>query len=82
VQYYDKNYNELCGSDSIWIFDQRFSTATIVSNVIERAAKQSEYYRTHPDKAVKQRAHFARIMRGDINNAMAITGYIHLPHNK
>ena len=82
VQYYDENRNELCGSDSIWIFDQRLSTTTIINNVVDRAAKQAQYYRSNPSKAVKQSAHFARIMHGEISRASAITGYIHLSHNK
>lgn len=81
IQYYDKNRNEICGSDGVWVFDQRFATHTMVSRAIERAAKQAMYYRANPDKVVPQRAAFMRIMHGEIRCASPITGYIHLEHN-
>lgn len=81
VQYYDANCNELCGSDSVWVFDQRWATTTIIDKVRERAAKQAAYYRANPDKAVPQRAAICRIMVGEILDPRPITGYFHLEHN-
>lgn len=81
VQYYDKNCNELCGSGSIWVFDQRWSLDTIINRVLSKAAKQAAYYRANPDKAAPQHAAIARIMRGEISHAHPITGYFHIEHN-
>ena len=81
VQYYDENYNELGGSDSIWMFDQRWSIDTIMDKVITKAEKQAAYYRANPDKAVPQHAAYARLMRGEILCASPITGFINLEHN-
>ena len=36
VQYSDKDGNELLGSGHTWVFDQRFSNATIADKVQER----------------------------------------------
>lgn len=81
VQYYDENYNELCGSDSVWVFDQRWSNDTIIGKVITKAAKQAAYYKANPDKAAPQRAALFRIMMGEIRDPHSITGYFHLEHN-
>jgi hypothetical protein len=81
VQYYDENYNELCGSDSVWVFDQRWSIDTIMDKVITKAEKQAAYYRANPDKAVPQHASYARIMMGEILSPHPITGFVNLEHN-
>lgn len=81
VQYYDENRNEICGSDGVWVFDQRFANDTMICRVMERAAKQAAYYRANPDKAVPQRAAICRIMMGEILDPRPITGYFHLEHN-
>ena len=81
VQYYDKNRNEIGGSDGVWVFDQRFANHTMICRVIERAAKQAAYYRANPDKYAPQRAAYARLMRGEICCASPITEFISLKHN-
>lgn len=81
IQYYDENRNELCGSDSIWVFDQRWSIDTIMDKVITKAEKQAAYYRANPDKAVPQHAAYARLMHGEILCASPITGFVNLEHN-
>lgn len=81
VQYYNENYNELCGSDSVWMFDQRWSNQTIINKVIDRAAKRAACYRANPDKYAPQHAALFRIMYGEILDPHPITGYFHLEHN-
>lgn len=81
VQYYDENCNELCGSDSVWVFDQRWPHNTVIIRVTKRAAEQAAYYRANPDKAVPQRAAFFKIMMGEILNPRPITGFVNLEHN-
>lgn len=44
VEFYDKDKLEQCGSDSIWIFDQRYSNATVISKVPELLRKQLRKY--------------------------------------
>lgn len=81
VQYYNENYDELGGSDSVWVFDQRWSNNTIINRVIERAAKQAACYRANPDKYAPQHAAFFRIMCGEILDPHPITGFVNLDYN-
>lgn len=81
VQYYDENYNELCGSDGVWVFDQRWTNNTVIIRVTGNAERQAEYYEANPDKAVPQRAASFRIMMGEILNSRPMTGFIDLKHN-
>ena len=40
VQYYNENKEELCGSDSVWVFDQRYANRTMILQVKDSKASQ------------------------------------------
>ena len=83
VQYYDENKVELCGSDSVWVFDQRYANRTIILHVKDSKASQWLNYKNHPDKYCPQRAAYFRIVHGAnlMSKATPLNDFIPLLHN-
>lgn len=83
VQYYNENKVELCGSDSVWVFDQRCGNRTIILQVKDSKTTQYCNYKNHPDKYCPQRAAYFRIVQGAnlMSKATPLTEFIPLLHN-
>ena len=83
VQYYDENKEELCGSDSVWVFDQRYANRTMILQVKDSKASQWLNYKNHPDKYCPQQAAYFRIVEGAnlMSNSTPLTEFIPLLHN-
>ena len=83
VQYYNENKEELCGSDSVWVFDQRYANRTMRLKVIGSKTTQYFRYENHPDKYCPQQAAYFRIVQGEnlMSNATPLTEFIPLLHN-
>lgn len=83
VQYYNEDKEELCGSDSVWVFDQRYANRTMILKVKDSKTTQYCYHKNHPDKYCPQQAAYFRIVRGEnlMSKATPCTGFIPLLHN-
>ena len=83
VQYYNENKVELCGSDSVWVFDQRYANRTMILQVKDSKASQWLNYKNNPDKYCPQQAAYFRIVQGAnlMSNATPLTEFIPLLHN-
>lgn len=83
VQYYDENKEELCGSDSVWVFDQRYANRTMILQVKDSKASQWLNYKNNPDKYCPQQAAYFRIVQGAnlMSKATPLTEFIPLLHN-
>lgn len=83
VQYYNENKEELCGSDSVWVFDQRSANRTIILQVKDSKACQWLHYKNHPEKYRPQRAAYFRIVQGAnlMSKAIPLTEFIPLLRN-
>lgn len=83
VQYYDENKEELCGSDSVWVFDQRYANRTMILQVKDSKASQWLHYKNHPEKYCPQQAAYFRIVVGEslMSKATPCTEFIPLLHN-
>lgn len=83
VQYYNENKVELCGSDSVWVFDQRCANRTMILQVKDSKASQWLHHKNHPDKYCPQRAAYFRIVQGEslMSEATPLTEFIPLLHN-
>ena len=83
VQYYNKNKEELCGIDSVRVFDQRCANRTMILQVKNSKASQWVNYKNHPDKYCPQQAAYFRIVQGEnlMSNATPLTEFIPLLHN-
>ena len=83
VQYYNENKEELCGSDSVCVFDQRCANRTMILQVKDSKASQWLHYKNNPDKYCPQRAAYFRIVHGAnlMSKATPLTDFIPLPHN-
>ena len=83
VQYYDENKEELCGSDSVWVFDQRCANRTMILQVKDSKESQWLHYKNHPEKYCPQQAAYFRIVRGAnlMSKATPLTEFIPLLHN-
>ena len=83
VQYYNENKEELCGSDSVWVFDQRNANRTMILQVKDSKASQWLHYKNHPDKYCPQLAAYFRIVQGAnlMSDATPLTEFIPLLHN-
>lgn len=83
VQYYNENKEELCGIDSVWVFDQRNANRTMILQVKESKASQWLNYKNHPEKYFPQQAAYFRIVQGAnlMSNATPLTEFIPLLHN-
>ena len=83
VQYYNENKEELCGSDSVWVFDQRYSNRTMILQVKDSKASQWLNYKNNPDKYCPQQAAYFRIVQGAnlMSNATPLTEFMPLLHN-
>ena len=83
VQYYNENKVELCGSDSVWVFDQRYANRTMIIQVKDSKEIQWLHYKNHPEKYCPQRAAYFRIVEGEslMSNATPLTEFIPLLHN-
>ena len=83
VQYYNENKVELCGSDSVWVFDQRYANRTTILQVKDSKASQWLHYKNNPDKYCPQQAAYFRIVQGAnlMSNATPLTEFIPLLHN-
>ena len=83
VQYYNENKEELCGSDSVWVFDQRNANRTMIIKVKDSKESQCLHYKNHPDKYCPQQAAYIRIVQGAnlMSKATPLTEFIPLLHN-
>lgn len=83
VQYYDENKEGLCGSDSVWVFDQRYANRTMILQVKDSTTSQWLNHKNHPDKYCPQQAAYFRIVQGAnlMSNATPLTEFIPLLHN-
>ena len=83
VQYYNENREELCGSESVLVFDQRCANRTMILQVKDSKASQWLHYKNHPEKYCPQRAAYFRIVEGEslMSKATPCTEFIPLPHN-
>lgn len=83
VQYYNENKEELCGSESVLVFDQRYANRTMILKVKDSKANQWLNYKNHPEKYFPQQAAYFRIVRGEnlISKATPLTEFIPLLHN-
>lgn len=83
VQYYNENKEELCGIDSVWVFDQRCANRTMILKVKDSKASQRLHYKNNPDKYCPQLAAYFRIVQGAnlMSKATPLTEFIPLLHN-
>ena len=83
VQYYNEDKEELCGIDSVWVFDQRCANRTMILQVNDSKASQWLHYKNNPDKYCPQQAAYFRIVQGAnlMSKANPLTEFIPLPHN-
>ena len=83
VQYYKENKEELCGSESVLVFDQRCANRTIILQVKDSKAIQWLHYKNNPDKYCPQQAAYFRIVEGAnlMSNSTPLTEFIPLLHN-
>ena len=83
VQYYNENKEELCGIDSVWVFDQRYANRTMILQVKDSKASQWLNYKNNPEKYVPQQAAYFRIVQGAnlMSKATPLTEFIPLLHN-
>ena len=83
VQYYNENKEELCGSDSVLVFDQRYANLTMILKVKDSKASQWLHYNNHPEKYCPQQAAYFRIVQGAnlMSRATPLTEFIPLLHN-
>ena len=83
VQYYNENKEELCGIDSVCVFDQRYANRTIILQVKDSKECQWLDYNNHPDKYCPQQAAYFRIVQGAnlMSNATPLTEFIPLLDN-
>jgi len=69
IEFYDKNGNAFCGSDSIWLFDQRYSNKTAMRKTKEQAEKQAAAYNRDKKKYVKPKNCYGKIIQSDRINS-------------
>ena len=83
VQYYNENKEELCGIDSVWVFDQRNANRTMIIQVKDSKESQWLHYKNHPEKYCPQQAAYFRIVQGAnlMSSAIPLTEFIPLLHN-
>lgn len=83
VQYYNEDKEELCGIDSVCLFDQRYANRTIILQVKDSKASQWLHYKKHPEKYCPQQAAYFRIVQGAnlMSKATPLTEFIPLLHN-
>ena len=83
VQYYNENKEELCGIDSVWLFDQRYANLTMILKVNDSKASQWLNYKNHPEEYCPQQAAYFRIVQGAnlMSKATPCTEFIPLLHN-
>lgn len=83
VQYYNENKEELCGSESVLVFDQRYANRTMILKVKDSKASQWLHYNNNPEKYCPQQAAYFRIVECEslMSKATPCTEFIHLPHN-
>ena len=83
VQYYNENKEELCGIDSVWVFDQMYANLTMILKVNDSKASQWLHYKKHPEKYCPQQAAYFRIVQGAnlMSKATPLTEFIPLLHN-
>lgn len=83
VQYYNENKEQLCGIDSVCVFDQRYANRTIIIQVKDSKASQWLNYKCHPEKYFPQQAAYFRIVQGAnlMSKATPLTEFIPLLHN-
>ena len=83
VQYYNENKEELCGIDSVFMFDQRYANRTMILKVKVSKASQCLHYKNHPEKYFPQTAAYFRIVQGAnlMSKANPLTEFIPLLHN-
>ena len=55
VQYYNENKVELCGIDSVWVFDQRYANRTMILQVKDSKESQWLNYKSHPESIVRNK---------------------------
>ena len=83
VQYYNENKEELCGSDSVLVFDQRNANRTMIIKVKDSKASQWLKYKNNQHKYCPQHAAYFRIVQGAnlMSKATPLTEFIPLLHN-
>ena len=83
VQYYNENKEQLCGIDSVCVFDQRYANRTIILQVKDSKTSQWLNYKNHPEKYCPQQAAYFRIVQGAnlMSKAAPLTEFIPLLHN-
>ena len=83
VQYYNEDKEELCGIDSVWVFDQRCANRTMILQVNDSKASRWLNYKNHPEKYCPQQAAYFRIVQGAnlMSNSTPLTEFIPLLHN-
>lgn len=83
VQYYNEDKEELCGSDSVWVFDQRYANRTMILKVNASKSSQWLHYKNNPDKYCPQQAAYFRIVQDAnlMSKATPLTEFIPLLHN-
>ena len=83
VQYYNEDKEELCGIESVCVFDQRYANRTMILKVKDSKANQWLNYKNNPDKYYPQQAAYFRIVQGAnlMSESTPLTEFIHLLHN-
>ena len=83
VQYYNEDKEELCGIDSVWVFDQRYANRTMILQVKDSKTSQWLNYKNNPEKYFPQQAAYFRIVQGEnlMSEATPLTEFIPLLHN-
>ena len=83
VQYYNEDKEELCGIESVCVFDQRYANRTMILKVKDSKANQWLNYKNNPDKYCPQQAAYFRIVQGAnlMSESTPLTEFIHLLHN-
>lgn len=62
IQYYDNHCMQLLGSDSVWVFDQRWSNTTALAKAYEKVQNQARAYLSDTSKYVKPRQCYAAVL--------------------
>ena len=83
VQYYNEDKEELCGIDSVFVFDQRYANRNMILKVKVSKASQWLNYKNNPEKYCPQQAAYFRIVQGAnlMSEATPLTEFIPLLHN-
>lgn len=73
LRFYDEHGLERCGSDGLWIFDQRLSNETAIKNAHDRHQKQCAAYRSDPSKYLRPRDFYCRVEQDRVHGYEVLT---------